>query len=120
VADRRIAGTSTLTVDGRAYRIGDAIKVSIDAFEREGVVGLSGVGGYIERNRVPFIEATVLTDGDFSTEELNAITDATVKVDLANGKSYVLRNAWSAMPAEIDAAAGTCPVRFEGMQGKEL
>lgn len=120
MADRRIAGTSTLTVDGRAYKIGDAIKVSVDAFEREGVVGLSGVAGYIERNRVPFVEVTALTDSDFSTEEINAITDATVKVDLANGKSYVLRNAWSAMPCEIDASNGTCPLRFEGMEGKEL
>ena len=118
--ERKIAGTSTLTVDGTTYTIGSSLKVSVDAVEREGVAGLSGVSGYVERPRVPSIEAEIHTTSEFSVEDLMAVYGATVKVDLANGRSYILRDAWSIPPFEIDAAAGTCTVKFEGMQGKEL
>ena len=46
--------------------------------------------------------------------------DVTVTVELANGKVYVLRNAWTSTAREFKAADGQATVRFEGMAAEEM
>ena len=54
-----------------------------------------------------------------SGKALEAVTNATVTAELANGKVYVLRNAWFAGAVELNAAEGTFTARFEGVEGIE-
>jgi hypothetical protein len=115
----RIAGTAYVKVDGAQYTLAGTLTVSTDSFTREGLAGLSGVAGYKEMPRVPFIEGEFYTTPDVSLPALEAVTNATVTAELANGKTYVLRNAWSAGAREVNAAEGTFTLRFEGMEGIE-
>jgi hypothetical protein len=116
----RIAGVCYLKVDGAQYALRGALTVSPDSFEREGVAGMDGVHGYIERPRVPFITADLTDTAGLSLEALQAVTDATITVELANGKTYLLRNAWTAEARELNAADGQVSVRFEGKKGEEV
>ena len=115
-----IGGTAFVLVNGRQYALEGTLTVSPTTVVREGKAGLSGVIGYTERARVPYIEGTFATDEDLALDDIKAMRDGTVQADLANGKSYVLRNAWHAGEPEIDAAEGTVPLRWEGKDCEEI
>ena len=120
MADKKIAGTCYLKVDGRNYTLAGKMNVSPSVVEREGKVGLSGVAGFKEMPRIPFVDCDLHTTADLSIAELDAITSATVKVELANGKNYVFTEAWTTAAHEVDGAEGTVSVRFESMDAQEI
>lgn len=116
----RIAGVAFLRVDGRQYALRGNLTVSIDGQEREGIAGQDGVHGYIERPRVPFIEGDFSDIAGLSLSEFANQRNVTVQADLANGKRYLLRNAWTSTARELNTADGQVTVRWEGMAGEEL
>jgi hypothetical protein len=116
----RIAGVAYIYVDGQQYPLRGSLTVSPDMIEREGVPGQDGIHGYIERPRVPFIEGDFSDIGNLSLSAIQRMTDVTVTAELANGKQYVLRNAWTSTAREFDAAEGQATVRWEGMAAEEL
>jgi len=116
----RIGGIAFLRVDGRQYPLRGAFTVSPSAVERSGVAGQDQVHGYIEVPRVPFIEGDVSLTPEVSAEELELITGATVTAELANGKVYVLRDAWCKSALELQTHDGQTRVRFEGTSCDEV
>lgn len=118
--EKGLGGTAYLKVDGRQYQLRGNLTVSIDPFEREGVAGMDGTHGYIQRPRVQFISCD-LTDSDgLSLADLRAIKNATVTAELNNGKVAVLRNAWTSDAHELSAGDAQVSVKFEGMGGRWL
>jgi len=115
-----IGGVAYLKVDGTQYALKGNLTVSLDAFERTGVAGMDGVHGYTEQPRVPSIEADLTDIGGLSMQQLRAVCNATVTVELRNGKTYILRNAWTSTAAELNGVEGSATVKWEGMQGEEL
>lgn len=115
-----IAGTAYFKVDGEQYALRGTLTISIDPFERAGFAGLDGVHGYTEAPRVPFIEAEFTDKGGLSLTRLQRICNSTVTAETLNGKTYLLRNAWTATARELNAAEGSVAVRFEGMSGREI
>jgi hypothetical protein len=115
-----VAGTVYLRVDGRQYRARAEIKVSTASFEREAVIGQDGVHGYIERRAVCYIEGKMTDSPDLSTEQLEAMCNVTVTIELLNGKTYVLRNAWNTKAGPLDTTDGSLEFRFEGRAAEEL
>ena len=120
MACRRVAGVAYIFVDGRQYPLRGNLTVSIDTIEREGVAGMDGVHGFIEKPRVPFIEGDFSDIGQLSLIQLQNMVDVTVTAELANGKVYVLRNAWTSTAREFKAAEGQATVKWEGMAAEEL
>ena len=120
MANNKIAGVCYLKVDGAQYALRGSLKVSPDDIEREGIAGQDGVHGYKETPRVPSISGDISDKGGLSLEALRNITDATVTAELANGKVYTLRNAWTKAAHELDTAKGQVSVTFEGMKCEEI
>lgn len=116
----RIAGTAFLKVNGEQYPLRGNFTVSPSAVERAGIAGQDRVHGYSELPRVPFIEGDVSLVPELSTEDVEAVTDATVTAELANGKTYVLRNAWCKSALELNTHDGMVRVRFEGEACDEI
>jgi hypothetical protein len=116
----RIGGIAYVKYDGRQLPLRGNFTVSPSKTERTGVAGLDGVHGYTESPRVPYIEGDVSTTEDVSVEEIDAIENATVTAELANGKTYVLRQAYTKSAIEINAHDGSMKVRFEGMSCDEF
>lgn len=113
MAKKRIAGTAYLKVDGQQYSLGGQLTVSPTPAERAGMAGLSGVTGYKETPRVPYIECEFHNTTGLSLDQLDKLTDVTVTAELANGAVYTARNAWTAGTRELNAAEGTVMVKFE-------
>jgi hypothetical protein len=120
MANKMIAGTAYIKVDGKQYTLGGSLTIAINEFTREGLAGLSGTAGYKETPQVQSREGEFYTTDEFSVKELSGIVNATVTAELANGKTYILSEAWQSGDIEVDAAGGTCTIRFEGMRGREL
>jgi hypothetical protein len=117
---QRIAGIAFLKVDGAIYPLRGNFTVSPSALERAGIAGQDFVHGYSEAPRVPFIEGDVSLVPELSTDSIEAITNATVTAELANGKTYVLREAWCRSALELNTREGQTRVRFEGVSCDEI
>lgn len=119
-AANRIGGIAWLKVDGRQYPLRGSFTVSPAPTERTGIAGQDYVHGYTEIPRVPFIEGDVSTTPEVSLDTLQDVKNATVQAELANGKKYVLRNAWIKSAGDINTREGMIHVRFEGLDCQEI
>jgi hypothetical protein len=115
-----VAGTAYLKVDGNQYPLKGNFTISPSPVERTGIAGQDGVHGYQELPRVPSIEGDISLVAELSTEDIEAITDATVQADLINGHTYVLRNAWCKAAFDLNTGDGQTRVRFEGLACDEI
>lgn len=120
MANNRVAGVAYLAVNGTQYPIRGKWKHNILPTKREGIVGQDGVHGYKEMPRQPMMQGDVTDLGSISLEELHRITDATITLELANGKVYILRNAWMAEESEVDTEEGQFQLTFQGLSGDEV
>jgi len=115
-----IGGTAFIKVDGEQLELAGALSVDIQATEKEGVTGLSGVAHFTENNRVPMMEMDAFVPADFPMAKLEAMTEGTVTAELANGMTAVLESAWLSGPITVNAADGTTSLKFEGKAGRWL
>lgn len=115
-----ISGTAFIKVDGLQYDLRGNCRVNIAAFTREGVVGLDRVHGYTQKPSIPYFEMDLTDQPTVSLEAIQNTTNATVTIELLNGKTYVLRQAWCANQPELNVDDGMFTVRFEGASGEEL
>lgn len=116
----RIGGVAYLKVDGKQFALRGKWKTNILPTKREGIAGQDGVHGYKEMPRVPTIQGDVSYVEGILVEDLPKITNATITLELANGKTHILRNAWWADESEVDTEEGSFPCKFEGISGEEL
>lgn len=116
----RIGGVLSLRVDGNQYEARGNFQVTPGTVKRTGVAGQDGVHGYIEEPIVPQIKGDVSIGNSLSLEALELITDSTVQVALANGRTYVLTDAWVTAAFVIDAHDGKVEVTFEGITCQEI
>lgn len=116
----RIGGVLYLTIDGTQYAARGNFTVMPSRVQREGVAGQDAVHGYTEKPVVPSIKGDLTTVPGLSLEDLEAITSSTVMVQLANGKTYVLRQAWTKAAFEIDTSEGKFGIEMQGMSCDEV
>lgn len=117
---QRIAGIAFMKVNGGLYPLRGNFTVSPSALERTGIAGQDYIHGYSELPRVPFIEGDVSLDPALSIEDVEAATNVTVTAELANGRVYVLREAWCRSALELNTREGQTRVRFEGVSCDEI
>ncbi len=94
--------------------------VSPSAVERAGIAGQDAVHGFSELPRVPWIEGDISMHPEVSTDYLESVTNATITAELADGRTYVLREAWTRSAFEVNTREGQTRVRFEGISCDEL
>lgn len=116
----RVGGTVYLKVDGTQYSAKGNFTYNLGKPKREPVTGADGVHGYSEKQQVPFIEGEITDSPDISLSDLVQIDDATVTLELANGKVISLNEAWYAGEGTGNTEEGNIGVRFEGMSADEI
>ena len=116
----RIGGILSLRVDGNQYEARGNFQVTPSVVKRTGVAGQDNVHGYIEEPIVPTIKGDISIGNQLSVVALEAITDSTVQVSLANGRNYILTDAWVTAAFTIDAHEGKVEVTFEGLTCQEI
>lgn len=116
----RIGGVISLKINGEMYFAKGDFTYNIGKPKKEGVVGSDRVHGYKETPQIPFIEGEITDRAEMSLEDLLNTDDATITLELANGKVIVLREAWYANEGTGNTGEGNIPVRFEGKSAEEV
>jgi hypothetical protein len=116
----RVGGIIFLKVNGQQYRCKGSFTFDLGAPQRTAVVGHDGPHGYNEVPKTPFIEGEITDSSQISLEELLNFKDATVTLELANGKVIALREAWYAGDGQGQTEEGNVTFRAEGLRGEEV
>ena len=117
---QRIAGIAFLKVDGELYPLRGNFTISPSALERAGIAGQDYIHGYSELPRLPVISGDVSLVQALSMDDVEAVTNSTVTAELANGKTYVLREAWCTSALELNSREGQVRVTFQGVSCDEI
>jgi hypothetical protein len=120
MSNNRIGGTLSLSYDGNTLEARGNFTVTGPSVKRDGVAGLDSVHGYVEVPIVPTIKGDISIGNQLSIVQLEAVTNATVLISLANGISYMLSNAWVTSAFSIDGHEGKVGIEFQGMTMSEL
>lgn len=119
--ENRISGTIKFKADGQTYTASGSFKYNLATPKREGVISMDGtVAGYKHTPTIPFIEGAIFNDKTLDVSVFTNLDDVTVNLDLANGKSVILRNAWYAGKGDVDTEAATLEIKFEGKEALEV
>jgi len=116
----RRAGTIFFKVDSTQYDAKGNFTYNLGAPKREGIVGADKIHGYMEKIQVPFIEGEITDRADLDVEALLNLDGVTVTLELANGKTVLLRDAWYAGEGTVGTEEANIQVRFEGLGAEEV
>lgn len=120
MAEQRRAGLLELKLNGHVEdAIGD-FSYNPGRPKRTALVGADGVHGFTEEAQVPFIEGEIRDRKSLDLAALTELENATVVLRLANGKGFVLRDAYFAGEGTARTKEANIPVRFEGASGEEF
>ena len=117
---QRIAGIAFLKVNGAIYPCRGNLTVSPSTVERAMLAGQDFIHGYSELPRVPAISGDISLDPALSMDDVERAVDVTVTAELANGKTYVLRQAACTSALDLNTRDGTVRVTFQGISCDEL
>jgi hypothetical protein len=113
----RLAGIAYIALGGQNYMLSGELAYSPGTIERESLVGQDRVHGYAEKPRAPFISGSFRDAGTLTVANFNAMTNVTVTLELANGKTVIGRNMWTVEAQEVKTPEATFEVKFEGFSG---
>jgi hypothetical protein len=117
---QRRAGLIQVRVNGFVYDAKGSWSYNLGRPKREAIIGADGVHGYKETPQVSFVEGEITDHLTLDLGALATIQDATVTLDLANGKQIVINDAWYAGEGTGNTEEGNIGVRFEGAgEGEE-
>lgn len=115
----RLAGVAYLSVDGQSYQLAGEVSYSVSRVKRTSLSGPSGVQGYSEEPIPGSISGSFRDAGSLTVADFNAMTNVSVTVELANGKTIIGRNMWSVESQEVKSGEATFDVKFEGFSVEE-
>jgi hypothetical protein len=114
-------GTAQFIVGGQLYSLSGSMKVKPGGITREPAIGPSGpTGNFVEKIVAPEIECELFDDPASSVTALQATTGVSVQLQMRNGKSWILRNAFTMDAIEVDCAAGKFPLKMSGTTCQEI
>jgi len=116
----RRAGIIYFKIDGALQEAKGEFTYNLGLPKREGIVGADTVHGYKETVQVPFIEGAITDRGDLSLKSLQTLDGVTATLELNNGKTVTLRDAWYAGDGNVKTGEGEIAVRFEGKTAEEV
>lgn len=114
--NRRLAGVTSFTVNGSAFAVTE-FSWDPGSVERESLTSLSGVDGYRELPVAPYISGKFRDGSAVNVTGFTQASNATVVVQLANGKQIVGHNLWFTGRPGASGADAVFDFKFEGAQG---
>jgi hypothetical protein len=113
----RLAGVAYLAVDGQNYMLAGDLGYSTAIVSRESLGGQDAIHGFSEKPRAPFISGTLRDAGSLTLQSFNDMTNVTITLELANGKTVIGRNMWTVEAQEVKTTEGTFEIKWEGFSG---
>jgi len=116
----RIAGTLEVTINGSIVRWVGNLECSLGTDLKTAMQSTSGTDGFKGEPQVPYIKGTIRHMPNLDTRALLELEDATVTVRFANGKGFVLRNAWQSAVGVITTEEALVEIEFQGKSADEF
>lgn len=116
----RRAGIIYLKIDGVLQEAKGEFTYNLGLPKREGIVGADAVHGFKETVQVPYIEGAITDRADLSLKTFQTLDGVTVTLELNNGKTITLRDAWYAGDGNVKTGEAEIAVRFEGKTAEEV
>ena len=116
----RVGGIIFVKANSVQYKAKGSFTYNLGRAKREAIVGADGVHGYKEMPQVPFIEGAITDQSDISLDDLLLLKDATITLELANGKVVVLSDGFFAGEGNVTTEEGEIAARFEGLNCEEI
>lgn len=112
-----VGGVGAVTVNGRRLLARAGVKYRIGGDARETVEGVDTIHGFkvAQKSWMASFDASTLKETDLVW--LKEQSDATVLLELRNGRSVQLSEAWQVGDLEVDAVEGQVSVTFESRDG---
>jgi len=114
--NRRLAGITVASVNGVVYNVTE-FSWSPGIYKRETLLSMSGVDGYSEMPKAPYVAGKFRDAKTASVTSFNLMTDATVVFQLANGKQIVGHGLWNTGETDVAGVDATFDFKFEGQFG---
>lgn len=112
-ANNRRAGKIYLKIDGELRDAKGSFSYNLGNDKRDPITGADGIHGYKETPQVAFIEGAITDSDDLNVESMVTQDNVTVTLELVNGKTIVLSNAWFAGEGTVTTEEGEITVRWE-------
>ncbi len=106
------AGLLAIKVDGKRYDAVGNFTWNLGKPLRATLTGATGVDGYSETAQAAFIEGEIRDGSNIDIEALVTADNITATLEMANGKTLVLANAWYEGEGTGNTQEGNFPVRF--------
>ena len=118
----RVSGIISFKVDGEVYNAKGSFTLNYGFETREAIIGSDTIHGYKAMPVAPGIQGAITDDGNLDIQKLANITDSTITVQQANGKIFVLRNAWHTNPdgLGITTEESEVAVAFQGKSAEDV
>jgi len=116
----RRAGVLYVKVDGVQYDAKGEFTYNLGQPKRDAIVGPDQVHGFKELPKVPFIEGAITDASDLDLAAFQNLVDSTMTLNLANGKTVTLRQAWYCADGDVTTEEAEVQVRFEGKGADEI
>ena len=114
MADKnRRAGLIWVQINGQRIEAKGTFTIQPGQPLRSAIIGADGPHGYAETPQVSYVEGALTDSPDLDTVALRQTTNATVTVELNNGKTWVYDDAWYAGEGAMTTDESEIAVRFE-------
>ena len=115
----KVVGQVTITVDGQRLPTSGEATLDIGGTSRENVPGDYDAGSFKESTVPAKCEVTLLYKEGVSLSSLRSIDNATITLKTDNGKTWLMRNAYSTEPPSF-GQDGKAKVMFESPPAEEV
>jgi hypothetical protein len=114
MADRnRRAGIIWFYLNGSRMEAKGTFTVNPGHPKRDAIIGADEIHGYKETPQIAYIEGAITDAPDLDTAALRQMTNTTVTLQLNNGKTWTLEDAWYASEGDWTSDEAEIAVRFE-------
>lgn len=116
----RKGGTIYFKIDGVQFDAIGSFSYGLGTEKRESLVGSDGYHGFKGMPQASFIEGEIRDSKEFDLKKFAELQDATVTLELANGKVIVMRKGAQVGEGAGNSEDGNIPFRFEGPPAEEV
>lgn len=113
-------GLLALKIDGKTYDAIGNFTWNLGLPLRAQLIGATGVDGYSEAPQAAFIEGELRDGSDVDISALVGATGVTASLELANGKTLVLAEAWYEGEGTGNTQEGNFPIRLVSRQQGQI
>ena len=109
-----------MRVNGRTIQAKGEFTYHLGTENRTTVKGADRIHGYSSEPGEPMIEGALTDEPGLDLKAMFEVRDATVTLELLNGKTIVLRDAWYAGDGTIKTGEGEASLKFVGLSAQEV